>query len=49
MRKYQFVVGLGPYKGNTIVVVQAANAWDAKRLAEMQYGKGNVMYYGEAK
>ena len=44
MNRYQVWVRLNPYQtANTIVY--ADNAYEAKQLAELQYGVGSVLNY----
>lgn len=49
MKKFKFIVGLGPHQGSTIVIIQANSQWDAIKLAEQQYGKNNIQPYGEVR
>lgn len=44
MYKYKVWIRLNPYQ-TADVIVMANNDWEAKLLAEAQYGVGNVLNY----
>lgn len=44
MYTYEVWVRIDPYR-TVHVRVQANNDWDAKMIAEAQYGQGNVLNY----